>query len=384
MAISGMSPSERAMAMREAALLRQLNHPNVVRYHDSFHTAGRLHLVTDYCPGGDLASFLAERKGVLLRETTVLDWSTQVCLGLCYLHSRLVLHRDVKPANIFLSSSGVAKLGDFGVSSVLSNTLQQAFTFCGTPHYMSPELCEGSPYDARSDVWSLGVTMYEMMALRLPFEARTLPLLRLRIMCGDTAPLPRRYSADLRSLCGQMMVDAGSRPRAAQVLSIAFVRARIRVFLQEQAAPAPSPARPAPPASAPRRHRRAPVAAPTRGSPARQRRGAKARHQMRVPGGVWRPVVVERANRDGTVAVRAPGPDGGLWPRVQRSRLRVVHPPSPARRTPSPLPPPPRRTPSPIPPPPRRTPSPVPVPLKGLRVAVGGAAWIADGAVMQP
>lgn len=98
-------------------------------------------------------------------EELVLSWFTQICLALKHCHDRKILHRDLKSQNIFLTKRNIVKLGDFGIARVLSNTKSIAKTVVGTPYYLSPEIIESSPYSFKSDVWSLGVLLYEMCAL---------------------------------------------------------------------------------------------------------------------------------------------------------------------------------------------------------------------------
>ena len=82
-----------------------------------------------------------------------------------HVHDRKILHRDLKSQNVFLTKKGLVKLGDFGIARVLSNTKSRAKTVVGTPYYLSPEIIESSPYNFKSDIWSLGVLLYEMCAL---------------------------------------------------------------------------------------------------------------------------------------------------------------------------------------------------------------------------
>ena len=82
-----------------------------------------------------------------------------------------ILHRDIKTQNIFITQSGILKLGDFGISRELSSTNAKAQTACGTPYFMPPEVCLGKPYDHKADVWAVGVILYEMITLKKPFES---------------------------------------------------------------------------------------------------------------------------------------------------------------------------------------------------------------------
>ncbi len=118
---------------------------------------------------GDLATFLkhAKKKGELLEENVILAWFIMLIIGIQALHSKNVLHRDLKSANVFLTSNKYVKIGDFGISKVLDST--SAKTFVGTPYYLSPEVCSNKKYDLRSDLWSLGCILYELCTLNVNF-----------------------------------------------------------------------------------------------------------------------------------------------------------------------------------------------------------------------
>ena len=126
--------------------------------------------------------------GGRLADATLLDWFVQMALALQYLHTRRILHRDLKTANVFLTRAGIVKLGDFGVSRVLSATSELAKTFVGTPYYLSPELLQNEPYGAATDVWALGVIFFEMVSLRHPFEANNFASLAHKILHEEPPP----------------------------------------------------------------------------------------------------------------------------------------------------------------------------------------------------
>lgn len=119
---------------------------------------------------GDLATFIkhAKKKGEPIEEKVIMAWFVMLVMGIQALHSKNVLHRDLKSANIFLTSNKYVKIGDFGISKVLDST--SAKTFVGTPYYLSPEVCENKKYDLRSDLWSLGCILYELCTLNVKFS----------------------------------------------------------------------------------------------------------------------------------------------------------------------------------------------------------------------
>lgn len=129
--------------MMEVNLLKNLSHPNIVAYKTSFISRGLLVIIMEYCEVGDLSFHIKRRQANSqhFTETEIFNWFVQLCLSLEYIHGRKVLHRDLKSQNIFLTGNNTVKLGDFGISRVLENTVAVAQTVVGTPYYMSPEVC---------------------------------------------------------------------------------------------------------------------------------------------------------------------------------------------------------------------------------------------------
>jgi serine/threonine protein kinase len=131
--------------------------------------------------------------GVPLTEDMVWKWALHIIIGLNHMHTRKILHRDLKSANIFISNSGDAKIGDLGVSRMLATHQKMAHTIVGTPFYLSPELCEGKPYNEKSDVWALGVIMFEMCSDgSLPFQASNQGALIMKILSDACGTVPDR------------------------------------------------------------------------------------------------------------------------------------------------------------------------------------------------
>ncbi|VDD75441.1 unnamed protein product [Mesocestoides corti] len=125
-----------------------------------------IHIVMEFCDGGDLYSKINSQNGVLFAENVILDWFVQIALAVKHIHDRMILHRDIKSQNVFLTSKGRVKLGDFGIAKVLKGTLDLARTCIGTPYYLSPEICENKPYNNKSDIWAMGCVLYELTTLK--------------------------------------------------------------------------------------------------------------------------------------------------------------------------------------------------------------------------
>ena len=126
------------------------------------------------------------------------------------------------------------KLGDFGIAKCLDSTLDKAKTIVGTPYYLSPEIVQDKPYSFKSDIWSLGILLYEMTVLKMPFEASSLPMLSLKIVKGTYSTIPMSVSKDLRALIQSILqVKIENRPNIYQLLRHKLVSPRIKNFLND-------------------------------------------------------------------------------------------------------------------------------------------------------
>ena len=218
-----MSDKEKSETQKEAQILQKLDHPNIIKCKEFFISQKptlTLNIVTEYADGGDLSLTIKKQpKKEFIPESTILDYFTQICLSIKHIHDKHIIHRDLKSQNIFLTKGGLVKLGDFGIAKCLQHTYQNAKTMIGTPYYLSPEIVQGKPYSFKSDIWSLGVMLYEMMALKMPFDATNLPMLSLKIMKGQYAPLSTRYTEDLRKLVKDLLcTNPANRPSVKEIL----------------------------------------------------------------------------------------------------------------------------------------------------------------------
>jgi serine/threonine protein kinase len=176
-------------------------------------------IVMEYMEGGTLFDFLQQRNGQLLEEEDILRIFIQMLLSLQHVHSKQILHRDLKTQNILLNKSKtIVKIGDFGISKVLSSK-SKAYSVVGTPCYISPELCEGKPYNQKSDIWALGCVLYELASLKKAFEAGNLFALISKIMRGNFAPISDQYSSELNKLIVNMLhLDPTKRPQINEIM----------------------------------------------------------------------------------------------------------------------------------------------------------------------
>ncbi|XP_053141047.1 serine/threonine-protein kinase Nek3 isoform X2 [Hemicordylus capensis] len=215
----------------ESILLAKMKHPNIVTYQESFEADGHLYIVMEYCDDGDLMQKIKLQKGKLFPEDTILTWFAQICLGVKYIHDRRVLHRDIKSKNIFLTQHGKVKLGDFGSALLLTSPMAYACSYVGTPYYVPPEIWENTPYNNKSDIWSLGCILYELCTLKHPFQAYSWKHLILKICKGYYNPLPSHYTYELHYLIKQMFKrNPKNRPSATTILTRNCLSKLVRNF----------------------------------------------------------------------------------------------------------------------------------------------------------
>ena len=236
--LTGLSKEEIKESYNEVNILKKLDHPNIIKFIEVKPTKKYIEIITEYAENGDLFNQLClqKEKNEYFPEKTLVDWLIQICQALKYIHSKHVIHRDIKPHNLFLTKKGFIKLGDFGVSKTLNNTLEKAKTFVGTAYYLPPELINGKKYSYMADMWSLGVTFYQLMTFKMPFDGKMLPAILNKIAGGEQYEKisKKYYSEELINLVYKMMDYRPShRPKPNDILNMEFIRKRIKAILQE-------------------------------------------------------------------------------------------------------------------------------------------------------
>ncbi|XP_034023518.1 serine/threonine-protein kinase Nek2-like [Thalassophryne amazonica] len=244
-----MSTRQHDRLLQEVVLLKKFNHPNIVQCYDQFLNKNKkeVYIVMEYCESGDLSRLIehAIKKGKSIKEEFILQVLVQLASALKHCHRRpdgsVVLHQDLKPANVFLHKNLTVKLGDFGLAEILPMKNDCAQSKAGTPLYMSPvshfsflflfELpsCEGKHqrkktngkvYNGKSDIWSLGCLIYYLCALKHPFRDGGGKKFSDRINSGKYKRIPSCYSDKLDSLIRDMLrICEDSRPSAEDILS---------------------------------------------------------------------------------------------------------------------------------------------------------------------
>lgn len=194
-----LSEKEKQNALNEVRILASIQHANVIAYKEAFfeNAAGNLCIVMENADGGDLLQAIEKHKKGRSKFTEKQIWHyfIQTVRGLKALHDLKIVHRDIKCANIFLTKDHMTKLGDLNVSKVAKKGLMHTQT--GTPYYASPEVWKDKPYDNKSDIWSLGCVLYEMITLLPPFRAQSMQGLCAKVTRGAYDPIPSHFSLDL-------------------------------------------------------------------------------------------------------------------------------------------------------------------------------------------
>ena len=204
----------------EINILSKLNHPNLVKYISSFEDEEGIYIIMEFCIYGDLYSLLhmVKKKKVYVNEEIIWDIAYQCLLGLEYLHSQQIIHRDIKLLNIFMSTNKVVKIGDMGMSKMLSKK-EMKLSRVGTPLFLAPELVLKEKYDFKADIWSLGCSIYHLAKTSPPFNDQNLIKLGQAIVNDNPPELPGCYSEELKVFVNKLLTkNKKLRPSASEAM----------------------------------------------------------------------------------------------------------------------------------------------------------------------
>eukprot|EP01035_Chromulina_nebulosa_P019016 gene19016-24836_t len=220
-----MNEKEKSQLVSEVNIIRDLKSPYIVKYYDRIidKSTTRLYIIMEYCSNGDLSTLIAKHRKDRSYMDESLIWKifSQLTIALKECHKHIdengqvkpILHRDLKPANILLDENMNIKAGDFGLAKELSCNTRFAKTNVGTPLYMAPEILHEKGYDDKTDIWSLGCLLYELAALKPPFDASNAVSLAVKINTGKFNRIPSRYSDQLfDSIKLMLQLDPKKRP----------------------------------------------------------------------------------------------------------------------------------------------------------------------------
>lgn len=218
----------KARFVREARSAAALNHPNIITIHEISEWEGRLFIAMEYVEGQSLSHVI--ESGELTYETA-LDIAAQVCSGLARAHKSGVIHRDIKADNVLVDREGHAKILDFGLAKGEGDAqLTQAGTAMGTVNYMSPEQAQGTEVDHRSDIFSTGVLIYQMLTGKLPFKRANMPATMYAVVHDQAEPL-RNSIPDAPSELQQILDAALAKSPADRYQKIDDLGSNIRSLL---------------------------------------------------------------------------------------------------------------------------------------------------------
>ena len=220
-------PKDRKHCQDELTWMQNLLHRNIIKYHDSFEIGNEINIVMEYCGGGSLRDYI--QKVALIPETKCLEIMEQTCAGLKFLHDQKIIHRDIKPGNIFLQGQ-IVKLGDLALLKLLETPafVAKMTMKVGTLAYMSPEMIAGDMYGLAADIWSLGCCIYEIAMKRIPYLANTEVGVERKIRTEQASFEGFPYNTKIRKLLEQMLnKNASNRP------TIETVSKQIRIHLRQ-------------------------------------------------------------------------------------------------------------------------------------------------------
>nr|CAD38824.1 NIMA-related kinase [Crithidia fasciculata] len=222
-------------ARSELHCLAACTHFGIVKHYDDFKSEDKLLLIMEYGSGGDLNKQIKQRlkEHLPFQEYEVGLLFYQIVLALDEVHTRRMMHRDLKSANIFLMPTGIIKLGDFGFSKQYNDSvsLDVGSSFCGTPYYLAPELWERKRYSKKADMWSLGVILYELLTLHRPFKGPSQREIMQQVLYGKYDPFPCPVSASMKALLDPLLSkDPEDRPTTQQLLQTEFMKYVTNLF----------------------------------------------------------------------------------------------------------------------------------------------------------
>jgi NIMA (never in mitosis gene a)-related kinase len=235
--LNKLNKKEQENSVNEVRILASVNHPNVIGYKEAFwdDEKSSLNIVMEYADDGDLHSKIERMKkeGGYFKESLIWSYAIQMIEGLKALHDMKIMHRDLKSANIFLVKENYqCKLGDMNVSKVVTEKFLNTQT--GTPYYASPEVWNDNPYSYKSDLWSIGCVVYELCALRPPFQGKDLDELYENVCRGQPERINQMYSDDLWNMILMLLqVDVNKRVDCKQFLESDLIKRKIQEMSNE-------------------------------------------------------------------------------------------------------------------------------------------------------
>ncbi|MGD1008360.1 MAG: serine/threonine-protein kinase, partial [Ignavibacteriaceae bacterium] len=231
-----LEPELRKRFRNEAGILDKLDHPNIVKVLDFIEEPDSLNIVMEYVEGRTLDKMIGKEVGPIPYEKALILFE-QILRGISYAHQNGVIHRDLKPSNIIVTNDNKIKITDFGIAKVEgSGSHTKTGTKMGTLYYMSPEQIRGERVDERSDIYSLGITLYEMLAGRLPFERKqdTSDFVIMNQIVNEEIKDPREYYPYIPKELVRVIYKAISKEKEKRILSVNNFIDEIKLVKEER------------------------------------------------------------------------------------------------------------------------------------------------------
>jgi serine/threonine protein kinase len=220
--------------LREAQAAAALNHRNIVTLYDAGEENGVYHITMELLEGLPLSAIQEQRGAFSVRDTAGLG--LQVCAGLHYAHSQRIVHRDIKPGNIFFTRERVVKIMDFGLAKTIEEVRKGSTVIGGTPYYMAPEQALGQAVDNRTDLYAFGVTLFRMLTNTFPFTEGDLAYHHRH----TAPPDPREHVPQLPEAMARLVLDLLQKDPGARPATAADVAARLQAIGRAARAPSSS------------------------------------------------------------------------------------------------------------------------------------------------
>jgi serine/threonine protein kinase len=226
MNLKDMPEQRRKYAIAEIRCLSTCDHPNVIKYIDDSGGEGEeIVIIMELAELSDLGTQL-RIENIKFSEREAGIFFTQLILALHHIHSRRVIHRDIKSDNIFFTACGLLKVGDFGFSQQYDQTVSDsvAGTFLGSPYYLSPEMWRSKRYGKKTDVWAAGVVLYEILARRHPFQGDNIDNLKQAVIEGQIEPIAEVGPEMMKLIRATLNPDPSRRPSTTQLLAMPLMQ----------------------------------------------------------------------------------------------------------------------------------------------------------------
>ena len=215
--------------MKEIEIIKNLDHPNIIKIIETTISEDNkyLEILSEFAEDGELQTRLEDKKkeNKHFPENLLLDWLTQICFALTYLHAQNILHRNIKPSSIYLMGIDYAKLGNFGISNIKERP---------NIMYSAPELYEKKDYTKKTDIWYLGATFFQLMTFNFPFKGKNDEEIMESILKDEKNEYNHNYRSEIKDLINSMISkDPEERPSAADILLSPFLKKRMESFVIE-------------------------------------------------------------------------------------------------------------------------------------------------------